>query len=143
MAKFSFGEHLTQTEHIISAKLGATNAKMVDADVGFPVKLAADSRFDKCADGNPIEGFVNSISGFTVEDSSFGGVQVGGFKAVTVYGPIAIGDYVVAETTGRVKRAPTMTADATTHPKFLWRYVSGAVGAGATTEYKGVVMRVG
>jgi hypothetical protein len=142
MAKFSFGEHLTQAEHIISAKLGATGAKMVDADVGFPVKLAADSQFDKCATGDNIEGFVNSISGFTVENHSFGGVQVGGFKAVTAYGAIAIGDYVVAETAGRVKKAPTMTADAMTHPKYLWRYVSGAVGVGATTEYKGVVMRV-
>lgn len=143
MAKFSFGEHLTQAEHIVSAKLGATGAKMVDADVGFPVKLAADSQFDKCADGDQIEGFVNSISGFTVEDHSFGGVQVGGFKAVTAYGAIAIGDYVVAETGGRVKKAPAVTAgDATTVRNYHWRYVSGAVGVGATTEYKGVVMRV-
>lgn len=138
MAKYSFGEHLTQAEHIISAKLGATNAKMVDADVGFPVKLAADSRFDKCADGNEIEGFVKSIEQFTVENSSFGGVIIGGFKNVTVYGAIAIGDYVVAETNGRVKK--TATAGEALVNK--WRYVSGAVGASATTEYKGVVMRV-
>lgn len=142
MSTFAYGEHLTQAEHIISAKLGATNAKMVDADVGHPVKLAADSRFDKCSDGDAIEGFVRSLSPFTVQDSSFGSVQIGGFKAVTAYGAIAIGDYVVASTGGKVKKAGTMTADATTHPKYLWRYVSGAVGVGATSDYVGVVMRV-
>jgi len=142
MAKFSYGEHLTSAAHIISAKLGTTVAKMVDADVGFPVKLGADSTFVKCTDGDQIEAFVKSVEPWTVEEHSFGGVMTGGFKEVTVYGPIAIGDYVVAETGGRVKKAPAMTADATTHPKYLWRYVSGAVGAGATTEYKGVVMRV-
>lgn len=141
MATFSYGEHLTRAEHIISAKLGATGAKMTDADVGYPVKLAADSQFDKCVDGNPIEGFVTSVEPFTVEDHSFGGVQTGGFKQVVVTGPIAVGDYVVAGTGGKLKRAPTMTADATTHPKYLWRYVSGEVNAGAV-DCDGVVLKI-
>lgn len=138
MAKFSFGEHLTQASEVISAKLGATNAKMVDADVGFPVKLTADSLYSKCADSNEIEGFVKSIEPFNVQDSSFGGVQLGGFKEVNVYGAIAIGDYVVAETLGRVKKTATAPASLT----FLWRYVSGAVGVGATTVYAGVIQRI-
>lgn len=143
MAKFSFGEHLTDSQHIISAKLGTTGAKMVDADVGYPVKLGADSAFVKCSDGDQIEGFVKSIEQWTSDNHSFGGVQVGGFKKVTVYGAIAVGDYLVAETGGRVKKAPAVTAgDATTVRNYHWRYVSGAVGVGATSEYVGVAMRV-
>jgi hypothetical protein len=142
MAKYSFGEHLTQAEHVVSAKLGATNAKMVDADVGHAVKLAADSRFDKCADGDQVEGFVKSIEPFTVEDSSFGSVQLAGFKSVTVTGPIAIGDYVVAGATGKLKKAPALVVDDTTTVRnYHWRYVSGEVNGGAV-DCAGVVMRV-
>lgn len=142
MAKFSYGEHLTTAEAVVSAKLGTSEAKLTDADVGKPVKLTGDSTYGLCSDGDAVEGFVRSVEPFTVEGTSFGGVQISQFKTVTVYGAIAIGDYVVAETGGRVKKAPTMGADATTHPKHLWRYVSGEVGVGATTEYEGVVQRV-
>lgn len=141
MAKFSYGEHLTTAEAIVSAKLGTSQAKLTDADVGKPVKMTADSTYGLCSDGDQIEGFVRSVEPFTVEGTSFGGVQIAQFKTVTVDGAIAIGDYVVAAASGKVKKAPAMTADGTTHPKFLWRYVSGEVGAGAGTR-TGVVQRV-
>jgi hypothetical protein len=140
MATFSYGEHLTAAQFIQSAKLGATNAKFTDADVGKPVKLAADSRFDLCADGDYIDGFCTSVESYTVQDSSFGGVQVGGFKKVTVTGPIAIGDYVKAGVGGKLKKH-TIVADASANPVKMWRYVSGAVNGGAV-DCVGVVQLV-
>ncbi len=144
MPTFRFSEQLTAGgKDVISAKLNPTNSKLTDANVGYPVKLGADSRYDLCSDGNQIEGFVTSVEPYTVENSSFGGVQVSGFKNVTVYGPIAIGDFVVAETNGRVKKAPAVTSgDATTVPVFRWQYVSGQVGSSGTGVYTGVVRRV-
>lgn len=148
MAKFSYGEHLTQADSIISGKLGATaGTYYVDGDVGHAVKLTADSRWVKCASGDQIEGFIKSIEPFTVENFSFGGVQIGGFKEVTVLGPIAIGDYVMAGsvgtgTAGKLLRETAVTSgDATTVRTHRWRYVSGAVNAGAV-DCVGVVMRV-
>lgn len=139
---FTFGEYVEQSEMIISAKLGATGAKMVDADVGHAVKLAADSQFDKCADGNEIEGFVTSVEQFTVQDHSFGGVQIGGFKSVVVTGPIAIGDYVVASAAAKKlkKQAAPTANDCTTLGLYKWRYVSGEVNGGAV-DCVGVVLR--
>lgn len=148
MAKFSYGEHLTQAESVISGKLGASANQYVDGDVGHAVKLTADSRWVKCASGDQIEGFIKSIEPFTVEGYSFGGVQIGGFKEVTVVGPIAIGDYVMAGAAGAsgnpgklLKETAVTVGDATTVRYHKWRYVSGAV-SGTATDCVGVVMRV-
>lgn len=143
MAKFTFGEYLTQANYVFSTKLGTASPKLTDADVGFPVKLGADSTFIKCVDGDQIEGFISSVETAPIDDRAFGGVKTGKFLSVTVYGPIAIGDYLVAETVGRVKKAPAVTVgDATTVPKYVWRYVSGGVTAGATVVSTGVALRI-
>lgn len=143
MPTFKYQESILSPGHtIVSAKLGPTNAKFTDADVGYPVKLAAGSQYDKCVSGNQIEGFVFSISPYTVEDHSFGSVQLSEFKAVTVTGPIAIGDYVMAGTGGKLLRETAVTAgDATTVRTFKWRYVEGAV-SGSAVDCLGVVQRV-
>ena len=44
-------------------------------EVGKPVKLAGDSRFDLCAAGNEIEGFITSVESSTQNDFSIGGVH--------------------------------------------------------------------
>lgn len=143
MATFKYQESvLSAADNVISAKLGPTNGKFVDADLGYPVKLAADSQFNKCVSGDQIEGFVTSLSAFTVEDRSFGSVQIGGFKSVTVTGPIAIGDYVMAGTGGKLLKETAVTGgDATTVRTYRWRYVSGAV-SGSAVDCVGTVLRV-
>jgi hypothetical protein len=140
MSKFSYGEHLTQGEHIISGKFGAAANAFTDADKGYPVKLTQDSRWEKCVENDPIGGFVKSLEPFTVESYSFGGVQVGGFKSAVVTGPIAIGDTVKAGVGGKLKRH-TIVADASANPRTIWQYVSGQVNAGAV-DCIGVVMRI-
>lgn len=140
MAKFQYGEQpLSTGEHIISAKFATAK---VDADVGKPVKLTGDSTWDLCADGDQIEGFLRSVEPFTMDGLSFGGVQKGGFKEVVCAGAIAIGDYVVASTGGKVEKAPAVTAgDATTVRRYEWRVVSGEVGVDAG-DHTVIILRV-
>jgi hypothetical protein len=91
-----------QPADVVSAALGtAANAKFVAADVGKPVKLGAAQNYVLCSAGDQIEGFVQALDAFTVNDGfSFGAVlrntritaKVDAAQAST----LTIGEYVVA-----------------------------------------------
>lgn len=106
MPKFQMTE-LVADKDIKSARLGSGTAQAWDdKEVGKPVKLVADSRYDLCATGDPIEGFVTTVGPESLDNYSFGSVQKGGRKTVIAdglqatpgTGTIAVGDFVVAST---------------------------------------------
>lgn len=118
MAKFLMKELVTDGDVVsarVAAGTGSGNAYS-DKEVGKAVKLAADSRYAMCAAGDPIEGFVKSMESATLDNFSFGSVQVGGRKEVMAdglqatpgTGTINVGDYVVC---GTVVAAGTALAD--------------------------------
>lgn len=102
MTTFVFTE-LVPSAKVVSAALGANSSgKFADVDVGKAVKLGTANNYVLCAAGNDIDGFVNTIEPFTVNDGfSFGGVLMEGriyAKVASDQGgtPMAVGDYVVA-----------------------------------------------
>lgn len=159
MAKAHFITPTGNIEDVITVRLGAgsgTANNVDDKEVGKPVKLVAESRYDLAVAGNEIEGFITSVelatsAGFSIggiieEDSVF--VTFDGLQATPGTGVIAIGDYVVAGTA--VAKGTALTA----FPKvckataagntlnFKWRVVSlGAAGTGAVGT-SGVITRV-
>lgn len=86
-------------ERVESTRLGAsTSTKLVDADVGKPVKLGADT-FVVCGVDENIDAFVNSVEPYTVDGYSYGGVvRSGRFYAQVVAAgtTVAVGDCVIA-----------------------------------------------
>jgi hypothetical protein len=108
MAKFLMQERILEGDRQtarIGAGTGAGN-QVDDKEVGKAVKLAGDSRYDLCAVGDPIEGFIMSLEAATLDNFSIGTVQVGGRKEVLAdglqatpgTGTLAFGDYVLAST---------------------------------------------
>lgn len=93
----------------ITVRLGGgtgSSNNMSAADVGKAVKLVAESRFNLCDAGDPIEGFITSVDLATSGGYSIGGVveeglvnaTADGLEATAGTGVIALGDYVVAGT---------------------------------------------
>jgi hypothetical protein len=94
-------------EDALAVRLGATGAgKFTTVDAGKFVKLSAESMYDLCAAGDPIEAAV-----LAVETATSGGQTVGsiiddsilfvvadGLQATPGTGTLAIGDYVVCGT---------------------------------------------
>ena len=157
MAKFVIVETILQSE-VKTVRLGAgtgTSNNVDQKEVGKPVKLAGESRFDLCAAGDAIEAIVTSVEVATADGYSIGGVANEGYKAVTFdglqatpgTGTLAVGDYVVAGTAvakGTALSAPMKVCKATTQPGqyFAWRVVSlGSAGTGAVGT-TGVIERV-
>lgn len=92
----------------LGAGTGAANL-LNDNDAGKAVKLVGESRFDLCAAGDPIEGFIVAVDTATSDGYSTGGVRgdkrgdrvyvtADGLQATPGTGTIAVGDYVVAGT---------------------------------------------
>lgn len=109
MAKFQMKELILITAQ--TARLGAGSGaanNVTDKEVGKPVKLVGDSRYDLCAAGDPIDRFIVSMEAATLDGFSIGSVMgnVGDRKEVTFdgleatpgTGTIAVGDYVVCGT---------------------------------------------
>lgn len=158
MAKFQFKELIPTTAK--SARLGAGSGSanyIDDKEVGKAVKLVADSRYNLCAAGDQIEGFINSVESATVDDFSFGSVvnEVGmrkevtfdGLQATPGTGTVAMMDYVVTGTAvakGTALGGPVKVCKATTQTGmyFAWRVVSlGSAGTGAVGT-TGVIERI-
>lgn len=109
MAKFQFQETITSVD-VFSARLGANtvaiNGTFDDKEVNKPVKQVGESRYDLCAAGDPIEGFITSMEAASVDGYAFGSVGKAGRKTVTFdglqatpgTGTLAVGDYVVTGT---------------------------------------------
>ena len=123
-----------------SAALGVNPAgAFTSKDVNKAVKLIADSTYGLVAAGDEIEGTVEAISHFTVNNGfSFGTVNNRGRRVVTIDNAVAvvIGDLVVAGAQAALGTAQTNTvARKGTPTKFLWRVVSllGSNGAAGTS----------
>lgn len=87
-------------------RLGGTGTHFADVDEGKFVKLAAESEYDLCAAGDPIEGLVSSVEPATSAAFTIGGIVksgavfalADGIQATPGTGTIAVGDYVVCGT---------------------------------------------
>lgn len=157
MAKFQMKE-LVGLEPITS-RLGAgtgSSNHVTDVEIGKAVKLVGDSRYDLCAAGDQVEGFITAVESYTADNYSIGSVQVTGRKRVTLdglqatpgTGTVAVGDFVVAGTAvakGTALSTPAKVCKATTQTGMYhaWRVVSlegtGAVGQIAVIERVGAV----
>ncbi len=80
---------------------------VTDADVGKPMKLSAADTYDLCADGDPIDGFLNSVEPHTSGGAVIGTVQVGGRRCVQLSGGVTIGDLVEAAAPATLNTAET------------------------------------
>jgi hypothetical protein len=116
MPKFLMTETI-HSEKVVTARLGQTGAGngFNDNDVGKAVKMTADSRYELCALGDPIEGIVSSVNVGTFDGYAIGGVVSKGYKEVTFEGSqaagtgaLAVGTYVVVGTV--VARNTALTA---------------------------------
>lgn len=173
MAKFMIKETILSSD-VVTVRLGAGTGAANNVDqkeVGKPVKLAGESRYDLCAAGDPIEAIVTSVEVGTADGYSLAGVACEGYKEVTFdglqatpgTGTVAVGDYVVAGTAvakGTALSAAMKVCKATMQPgvteasavgdvndmfkvaAFAWRVVSlGSAGTGAVGT-TGIIERV-
>jgi hypothetical protein len=137
-----------------SAALGADNThKLVSADVGKPVKIAAAENYVLCATGDEIEGTVETVQAFTVNNGfSFGTVSRRGRRVATQTGAttVVVGDLLVADTNaalGVLNTAAICLAGATlavkkgVPTKFLWRVIS-LLGGGGLQNTNIVIERI-
>lgn len=118
MSKFKIGPYL-KVDSVVTARVGSaadTAGRYVDADCGKFVKLAADSRYALCADGDPIEGQLIAIEPATQDGFSIGSVAKEGRLSCICdgseaagTGSIAVGDYVVCGTVVAAGTAMTST----------------------------------
>lgn len=155
-----------------TVRLGAAGAGYAAVDEGKLVKLAAESQYNLCAAGDPIEAQIVAVEtgksgGFNVGSIIHGGAmfaRADGLQATPGTGTLAIGDYVVCGSVDAVGTALTdfpKVCKATQQPGiteagavgdvndqlkvalFAWRVVSlGSVGTGAVGTTV-VVERVG
>lgn len=142
MTVFKLTETVTASLKNTSAALGAsTSTPLTDKDIGKAVKLAAADNYILCADGDPIEGRVQSVETFTVNGGfGFGTVQTGDrMRAKVGSGTVAVRDYVLAAAQSAVGTPHTdglplvkKVASAFTEViAFPWRVISFESGSGA------------
>lgn len=129
MAKFLMGVLIADTERY-TARLGSASGSAnycTDKEVNKLVKLAGESRFNLCAVGDNIEGYVSSVESASQDDFAIGTVAVDGrmdvlcdgLQATPGTGVLAVGDYVVTGTVtpfGTVLPAAVKVCKATLQP---------------------------
>lgn len=114
MTTFAFTELVNgQPADVVAAALGASaGAKFVAADIGKPVKLGTANNYILCSADDEIEGFVQSLEAFTVNDGfSFGGIlrntRVVAKVDAAQSGTLTTGEYAVAGTSSALGTADT------------------------------------
>lgn len=165
MPKFQMQVTVSE-DAVVSARFGAAAGSanwFTDTEVGKAVKYVADSRFDLCAAGDPIEGFVTSVESAPLDGFSVGSMQVEDRREVTLdglqttpgTGTVLVGDYVVCGTvtarltaltnyrqkvckaTNQPGAAPADLANAglmIRNAVYAWRVVSITTGTGAVGD---------
>ena len=156
MATFTFRDTVPVGVRL-TALLGVDkNNKFADADAGKAVKLGTSHNYVPVAAGDDIEGFCDSIQPETQGGGfSYGGVQIDGWRQAQVGAnqggtPMAVGDYVVADTpvalgtagmakvkTGAAFAQSGTTPFAVTLPtpkKFFWRVYEIVTGTGVAGD---------
>lgn len=105
MNQFDFNllTHSPERLNVVSAKLGPDIAtKYTDKDKKKAVKAQAGGRYVFCADGDDLDGFIDSVEAATQDGFSFGGVARGNvgfrYEAQVAAGAanLVFGDLVVA-----------------------------------------------
>lgn len=170
MAKAHFIAPVVPLMMTFTTRLGQVGQIFVPADEGKLVKLTAESRFELCAAGDPIEALV-----VAVETGLSGGYSVGsivrqgiawaladGLQATPGVGTLAVGDVVVAGTItarGTVLGSYPKVCKATNQPgavaadltaagqqarnaMFPWRVVSLGLAATGAVGTTVVIQRV-
>ena len=98
-------------QYLISAKLGsntvANSGHLTNADIGKPLKLTATDRYDLCADGDGIDGWLVAVNPETVDGYAFGTVQIGGRVYAQLDGAATFGYVVEAAAPATVRTAET------------------------------------
>lgn len=143
MTDFVFTELVDIEElKVISTALGGgTGSQFAQNDIGKPVKLSTANNYVLCAQGDEIEGFVNSVSPETVNGGySVGGIQTRGRMIAKVgasqTGTLAVREFAVAETPSALgtKDALPLVVQGTPadHKWRVIRIISGTGVAGDT-----------
>ena len=121
MAKAHFITPLVPQAAASTVRLGTNAGQFAVNDEGKFVKLTAESRYELCAAGDPIEAVITSVETGTSGGHSIGGivksgrifVLADGLEATVGVGVIALGDYVVCGT------VVALGTDIPTYPKVV------------------------
>ena len=140
MAKFKFTpvllDGITQTARVAD---DASNM-LTEKDVGKFLKLAGDSQYGLCAEGDAIEATLETVgSPVGIYDGyTLGAVMKGGRRRVKCQASLSVGAFVACgSVTARgtaLTDPPVVKAEGASPLGFRWRIVSldGAAGAGQT-----------
>lgn len=152
MAKFKFAVSVDPSTDVVTARVGSAanvGGRLVDVDKGKFMKLAGDSQYDMCAEGDPIEGMFIALEPATQDGWAIGSVQkdgrmaciCDGIQATPGTGTVAVGDFVLCGTVvaagtelsgGTPKVVKATTQSDVSNSSFNWRVISlgdaGAVG---------------
>lgn len=139
MADFQYKPltHSPERLNVISTKLGASaSAKVTMNDIGKAMKMGAVSNYLLCADGDELEGFMDSVDAATAGGFSFGGVAHPdpGFRVEAKVGgatALIVGDYVVAGVQAAIGTKSLPVVKKGTPANFKYRVINLYTGAGA------------
>lgn len=153
MTTFAFGENVTEAiKDTVSCALGAAASSGIgQKDLNKAYKMGTAQNYVPCADGDPIEAFLNAVEPYTVNNGfSFGSVQRRGRKTVqngAGQAQLAVGDYVVAFTqtaigTAGLAQVKKATATAATDDGasmtqaglYAWRVIRILTGTGVAGD---------
>ena len=151
-SKVMIGTKPGDVQYNVTAKLGTAAKQMVDADVGKAVKLVGAGRFGVVADGNELEGVIQSIENYTAESYTVGTVRTGGYVEAILVGAANIGDYVVCAAQAalgtkndamgfprpKVKATADQAAATISALKYKWRIVDGTTTDGSVVTLQRV-----
>ena len=149
--KFDFTTltHDPERLNVVSTKLGATTAeKYSDTDIGKAMKMGvAGGNHSACADGDEIEGILDSIgAGGTTDGFVFGGVARGmdGVRFLaTAAGAIGLKGLVVAgaqAAVGTANDGNRAVVKAGTPATFKWRVIANVTNPGNNAVANDVVV---
>lgn len=160
MSKLHFISPTVPQSAAVTVRLGTNAGQFAAVDEGKFVKLGAESQYNLCAAGDPIEGVIAAVETAKSGGHSIGSIFQGGrmrvladgLQATPGTGSIAIGDYVVCGSVTALgtdlpsypkvckatQQPGSVPADLTAaglqarNAIFAWRVVSlGPVGTGA------------
>ena len=151
-SKVMIGQKPGDVQYNVTAKLGTAANQITDADVGKAVKLVGAGRFAVAADGNELEGNIQSIENYTAETYTVGTVRTGGFMEAILVGAANVGDYVICAAQAalgtkndamafqrpKVKATADQAAATISALKFKWRIVDGATTDGSVVTLQRV-----
>lgn len=152
-SKVEIGQKPSDVQFNLTVMLGDAAAQIKDADVGKAVKLVGRARYAIAADGDELEGNIQSIENFTAETYTVGTIRNGGYMEALLVGAANIGDYVVCAAQAalgtandasrfprpKVKATADQTAATLRDIKHKWRIVDGTTTDGSVVTLQRVL----